>query len=98
MNGFALSHVSFAFVFDNPSWDFQAGCSIDTSAFVPVREVLFGVALHDGDFIVQKCGSAIPCVGDQRLFFREIQLEFVKQERSETLFDSFCLIPWPGKG
>ena len=37
-----------------------------------VREVLFGVALHDGDFIVQKSGRAVPCVGDQCLFFREI--------------------------
>lgn len=44
--------------------------------------------------VVQECGRAVPCVGDQRLFFREIELEFFEQERSETLFDGFCLFLW----
>jgi hypothetical protein len=34
-------------------------------------------------------------VGNQRLFFREVKLEFFQQKRSETLFDCFCFLLWP---
>jgi hypothetical protein len=52
MNGFSFSLISFAFIFDNTSWDFQAGSSIDIPAFVSVPEVLFGIALQRRDFVV----------------------------------------------
>src|SRR5258708_2084424 len=61
---------------------------------MPVSCTLLRIPLYGGYFVVQEFGSAVPRMGNQRLFFREIELEFFKQKCSETLFDDFCLILW----
>ncbi len=39
-------------------------------AFMSIVLALFGITLQRGDFVVEECGCAVPCVGYQRLFFR----------------------------
>ena len=69
--------------------------SVDFSAFLSVFvAVLFPIALYCGNLVSQEFGGAVPCVGYQRFLFRQIELEFFKQECSESLFDCFCLILW----
>jgi hypothetical protein len=41
------------------------------------------------DFIAEESRCFAFGMRDQRLFFREFQLEFFSQERSELLFDFF---------
>ncbi len=40
----------------------------------------------DGDLVAEEACRACAGVGDQRLFLVEFQLEFVTQERGQTLF------------
>jgi len=51
----------------------------------------------DGDLIAKETGRAGAGVGYQRLFLREFQLEFILQERSQSLLDLLGFSLGPGE-
>jgi len=48
---------------------------------------LFGIGLQGGDFVSQELSGFASCMGDQRLFWRKRQFEFLAQKGAELLLD-----------
>ena len=95
MHGSVLLQVALAFLLHDGWWHTQADVSIDPSVFPPVFiAIVLAVALQGGDLVSQEFGRLTPCVGNQGLFLRQIELECFKQECSELLLDLFCLFLW----
>src|SRR5260370_24110312 len=94
MGGFACALVPIAFFLEDIMRYTESNLSIDASAHRPFVAAALGVVLDDGDFVSQEFCCLRPGVGDERLCFREFQLQFVTQKRGELLLDLFCLRLW----
>jgi len=89
---FAMSHVALAFLLYHFFRYSKSYRSIETSAFpTALGSYLLFVSLSDSDLISQKSCRFVPRMSDERFCFREFQLEFFLQVRSDLLLEFFCL-------
>ena len=78
----------------NVRWHFQPDPSVDAAVTVLIALM---VGLQDGDLIAEEACGLRPSVGDQRLWLREFQLEFIAQELAELGLDLLGLASWAGE-
>src|SRR6266700_3266735 len=97
MDRFSFALVAIAFFLENCMGYTQSNLSIDASAHRSFVATALGVVLDGGDFVPQEFCGLRSGVGDERLCFREFQLQFVTQKRGELLLDLFCLCLWTNK-
>jgi hypothetical protein len=91
--GSAELKVGGAFGLDHRDGHAQRDRAVDR----PAAAGEFAVGVLDGDFIAEEPRRAGAGVGDQRLFWRQLQLEIVTQELGQALLDLLCLGLWPGE-
>ena len=90
VNRLVASFVAVTFLQQDSPWDAQTYPSVNTAAFVPrLVQALLDITLKGSDLVSQEFGSLASCMGDERLFLREMELELIDQKVGKLSFDFF---------